>query len=190
MTPHRTTGAPGWRELRQHRIARQRKEAITHRQAKQEQIEDAPAPKRAAPTSRLARLGALPEMNSNRWTGVIIWLVGAYLTSQLLLQMGVADPYSSLFGFALQWALTKAEGPLWQGKGYPRMALFATFIDGGVNAGGVWPFMKNLGQTDFWRMISEIAGQPNLEPSLITIIACSVAIGLATAAAAEYFWNL
>lgn len=136
------------------------------------------------------RLGALPEMNSNRWTAIIIWLVGAYLTSQALAQLGVAEPFNTAFGFAIQFALTKAESPLWKGQGAPKMAILATLIDGGINAGGAWPFMKNLGATDFWTMINDIQGTPGGAPTLATIIACAAAIGLMTAAAAEYFWNL
>lgn len=148
------------------------------------------------------RLGAIPELNSNRWTAIIIWLVGAYLTSQALYQLGVAEPFNNAFGFAIQWALTKAESPLWKGQGAPKMAILATLIDGGINSAGAWPFMKNLGKTDFWTMIQDIlqASEPppqaagaapeRIEPTTATIIVCSVGIGLMTAAAAEYFWNL
>lgn len=136
------------------------------------------------------RLGALPEMTSNRWTAIIIWLVGAYLTSQALFQLGVAEPFNNVFGFAIQWALTKAESPLWRGQGWPKMAVAATMIDAGINAGGAWPFMKNLGQTDFWRMINDIQATPGVAPTLSTIVACAIGIGLITAAAAEYFWSL
>lgn len=195
MTTRSTTGAPGWRELRRHRIERERKEADARKQEREVDDDEEQQPrqkskKKVKRLSPLTRLGSLPAMNANRWTGVIIWLLGAYLTRTFLMQLGVVETFATPIGFVLQWALTKAEGPLWQGKGYPRLALFATLIDGGINSGGAWPFMKNLGQTDFWTMISDIAGTPGQPPTLITIVACAVAIGLATAASAEYFWNL
>lgn len=199
-TQQSTAGAPGWRENRAARIAREVADRVARKQAKR----GAPRAERPAEPERepqkkeestisaphAARSFALPTMNSNKWTGAIIWLVGAYLTRQFLLQLGVAESFATPFGFVIQWVLTKAESPLWQGTGYPRLALFATLIDGGINAGGAWPFMKNLGGTDVWAMVNDVAGTPGAEPTLAAMLVCAVAVGLATAAAAEYFWNL
>jgi hypothetical protein len=190
------------RESRSERIARQREEREERKQQKQEEREAAAieeetaAPsykkkgKKFVASARAARAGVFPSMNANRWTGVIIWLVGAYLTRQFLMQLGVSESYATPFGFVIQWILTKAESPLWQGNGYPRMALFATLIDGGINSGGAWPYMKQLGGTDVWVMINDVAGTPGAEPTLAAMLICAIGVGLATAASAEYFWNL
>jgi hypothetical protein len=128
-------------------------------------------------------------MTANRATAIIIWLVGAWLTSQALAQLGIPEPLHFVFGFAFQWVLTKAESPLWRGKGYPKMAIGATIVDTAINSAGAWPYVKNLRQTDFWTMIKEI-GDTTAEPTMSTIVAVSFGVGAFTAAAAEYFWNL
>ena len=128
-------------------------------------------------------------MTANKATAIIIWLVGAWLTAQAISQLGVPDPMHLVFGLAIQWVLTKAESPLWRGKGYPKMAVGATLVDTAINSAGAWPYVKNIGQTDFWAMIREI-GDTQTEPTKATIVAISFGVGVFTAAAAEYFWNL
>jgi hypothetical protein len=135
-------------------------------------------------------LGFLPTMNANRWTAVVIWLVGAWLSSQALGQLGVPDPLNIVFGMAFQWALTKAESPLWRGTSRPKMAIGATVVDVAINSAGAWPYLKNLGKTDFWKMVRDIAGDQKAEPTQATMITLAVAAGAFTACAAEYFWNL
>jgi hypothetical protein len=136
------------------------------------------------------RLGFLPEMSANRWTAVVIWLVGAWLTSQFLGQLGVPDPFHYVFGLAVQWVLTKAESPLWRGKGYPKMAVGATIVDVVINSAGAWPYIKNLGATDPWKVARDIMGDQKAEPTQSTMITLAISIGAFTAAAAEYFWNM
>lgn len=197
-----------WRELRAERIARQKKERAEilarERDAAEEEDEEEEDDEPAAPArskknkkgkamaapARTARLGYLPTMNSNRWTSLIIWLVGAYLTRAFLVQIGVAEDAATPIGVLLQWLLTRAESPLWRGQGRPAIAIIATLIDGGMNAGGTWVYTRNIGQTDFWAMVQYAAQDPNLVPTVATQIACAIGVGLLTAAAAEYYWNL
>lgn len=191
---------PRWKEMRAQRIARQRAERETQEAEKEEEEEeDAPAKparrgkkiKRVVPKLALKGVSfGLPAMNANRWTSVIIWLVGAFLTRSFLLQIGVAENMATPIGLVLQWLLTKAESPLWQGAGRPPIAIIATIIDGGMNTGGTWVYTKNIGNTDFWKMIQFAANDPALVPSVPTQIACAVGVGVLTAAAAEYYWNL
>jgi hypothetical protein len=116
----------------------------------------------------ITRRLASGQLSSNKATGAVIWLVGAWLTAQALGQLGVPYPFSVAFGLAIQWALTRAESPLWRGKGY----------------------LKNLGQTDFWQMVRDVTGQPQSQPTIVTIVMLALVVGAFTAAAAEYFWNL
>jgi hypothetical protein len=146
--------------------------------------------------------GAVQGLNTNKVTGIIIWLVGAWLTSQTLGQLKVPDPLNIIIGLAIQLALTKAESPVWKGKKTPLMGVGAIAVDTSINSSGAWPYVKNIGDTDFWTMIRDIAmamtpapppgtvAAPPIEPTIATIVAISVGCGLFTAAAAEYFWNL
>lgn len=132
----------------------------------------------------------LTNLSTNKVTAVIIWLVGAWLTAQTLTQLGVPEPFNFVIGLAIQFALTRAETPLWRGQGMPKMALGATAVDIAVNSAGAWPYLKNLGKTDFWAMVRDILSQPDVEPTLATQLAIAAGVGAFTAAAAEYFWNL
>ena len=69
---------------------------------------------------------AASGLNANRATAIVIWLIGAWLTSNTLAQLGIPEPINYAFGLAAQWILTKAQSPLWQGRGYPPMAVGAT----------------------------------------------------------------
>lgn len=216
MAIHSTRGVLGGartmirRETRTQRIARQRTEReereearrIAAAEAAEEEEEEgeteAAAPRTKGKKKRTAARSAartflfvsIPEMNSNRYTAVIIWLVGAYLTRAFVMQIGASEDVATPIAFLVQWLLTKAESPLWRGHGYPRMAVIATLIDGGINTGGTWVYTKNIGATDFWKMIQFAANDPTLVPSVGTQIACAIGAGLLTAAAAEYYWNL
>jgi hypothetical protein len=212
MTISKDIAPSEWQKRRLQRIARQeakrkaRREALHNARevAEQETDEaededDAPAAprkkkgKQSTAPAKAARPGLLPSipaMNTNRYTSVIIWLIGAYLTRAFILQIGVADELATPIAFLLQWLLTRAESPLWRGHGYPRMAMIATAVDGAINTGGTWVYTKNIGNTDFWKMIQFAANDPTLTPSIGTQIAVAIGVGLLTAAAAEYYWNL
>lgn len=203
--------APSVWQQRRLRIAQQKKERKARWDARQKERQEAAAAeaddeededtvttaaprkkkgKQAAAPARAGLLPRMPAMNTNRYTSVIIWLIGAYLTRAFILQIGVADAVATPIAFLVQWLLTRAESPLWRGHGYPRMAMIATAVDGAINTGGTWVYTKNIGNTDFWKMIQFAADDPTLVPSIGTQIAVAVAVGLLTAAAAEYFWNL
>lgn len=126
----------------------------------------------------------------NKTTGIIIWMIGAWLTIQFLKQLGVVEAYATVVGIGLQLALTRAETPLWRGEGIPKMALGAVIVDIAINSSGAWPYAKNIGKTDFWTMVREVAESSTLDPSIATILSMSIGVGAFTAAAAEYFWNL
>lgn len=132
----------------------------------------------------------IANLPSNKVTAIVIWLVGAWLTAQTLAQLNVPEPLNIVFGLAIQWALTRAESPLWRGKGTPKMAVGATIVDVAVNAAGTWPYLKNLNQTDFWAMVRDILSAPEAQPTMATLIVLAVSVGAFTACAAEYFWNL
>jgi hypothetical protein len=123
-------------------------------------------------------------------TAIVIWLIGAWLTSTTIAQLGVPDPINYVFGLASQWILTKAQSPLWKGKGFPAMAVGSVAVDTLVNAAGAWPYSKEVGITDFWQMLRDILDDQDSQPTTAVFIVISVGLGMFTAAAAEYFWNL
>lgn len=128
-------------------------------------------------------------MSINKFIAVSIWLVGAYLTSGALNQLGVPEPFNVIIGAGLQLALTRAEAPLWSGRGLPKMGIAAMIVDVGVNSAGAWPYAKNIGNTDFWAMIRDITSDPNLVANIGTQLSFAILIGAFCAAAVEYFWS-
>lgn len=129
------------------------------------------------------------KLSTNKATSVIIWLIGAWLTAQTLHQLNIPYPVNIIVGLAIQFALTRAESPIWRGKGFPKMGIAATVVDVAVNAAGAWPYIKLLGNTDFWKMLQDLMQSP-ADPTLATLVVLVIGVGAFTACAAEYFWNL
>lgn len=130
------------------------------------------------------------SISTNKSIGIIIWLLGAWLTTRALAQMGVPEPVNIFIGIAAQLALTRAESPIWRGRGYPKMAIGALLVDVAINTPGAFIYTKNVGSTDFWTMLKEITNSPGLEANTPTQLALAIGVGTFTAAAAEYFFNL
>lgn len=130
------------------------------------------------------------SLTLNQFIAICIWLVGMFLTSKTLMQLGVTEEISAISGFVLQLALTRAEAPLWKGRGLPKMAIAAVVVDVLINSAGAWPYTKNIGATDFWTMVRDLSSDPTLQATIGTQFAFAFIAGAFTAAAAEYFWNL
>ncbi len=133
--------------------------------------------------------GKAKGLSTNKSIAVIIWLAGAWLTTQALAQLGVAEPFNVIIGIGSQLALTRAESPIWRGRGYPKMAIGALIVDVAINSAGAWPYTKNIGKTDFWMMVKEASDSPGLVANTATQLALAMGVGMFTAASAEYFWN-
>jgi hypothetical protein len=135
-----------------------------------------------------ARSSLMPKLSANKTIGIVIWLAGAWMTAQFLRQLGVPRPFDSVFGCGIQAALTFGERPLWRGHGYPKFAVLCTIGDTLLNGAGILPYAVNLGDTDFWRLLS-LAMQSSGAPALATILVFTALVGGLTAAAPEYFWS-
>lgn len=141
-------------------------------------------------------LPTLPQQfTTNHYTSIAIFIVGTWLSRNALLQFGVKNLIiSTVAAFVLQWFLTKAEQPLWA-RGMPFthrftiISLFALVVDVTFNSVGAWPYVRNLGSTDIWKMIQEMTSTADA-PNKAIIIGICAAIGLFIAGAVEYFWNL
>lgn len=132
---------------------------------------------------------ALPKLSADKTIAILIWMVGAWLTVQFLHQLGVPSPVDALAGLAVQAALTFGERPLWRGRGKPPLAVVFALVDTLLNGAGALPYLLNLGNTDFWRLLS-LAMQSSAAPAITTILVCTALVGGVTAAAPEYFASL
>jgi len=128
-------------------------------------------------------------MSTNKFIGLSIWIAGAWMTTNTLSQLGISQPLNIIIGILLQLALTRAESPIWSGNGVPKMGIGALIIDVAVNSGGVWPYVKNIGNTDLWNMIKDVAEDPSMIAGVGVQLFVAIFIGTLAAAAAEYFWN-
>jgi hypothetical protein len=132
----------------------------------------------------------------NRLAAGVAWLGGAFTTWLFIAAIAPSLPWFIGAGFALliQWVLTLAERPLWRWllrRSGGRMVLLGfavTFIDGLLNAGGLYPHMRRLAKTDVGTMIAEVLNvQPTMGARGAFLLA--LAIGLVVAGLAEYLWE-
>jgi hypothetical protein len=129
------------------------------------------------------------KLSSNKTAGVIIWLISAYTTALFIGQIGIKEPISYGLGLAVQWLFTKAETPIWRGRGYPALGIVVTAVDVLFNAVGVWPYVRDqFGATDLWKMLTDITNDPS-PPSLFVRFLIVLVVGIAVAAGPEYFWS-
>jgi hypothetical protein len=133
----------------------------------------------------------------NRVASVISWLIGVLFTYLLL--RDVAPALGLLLALTIaggsQLLLTLAERPLWRWAlrrkgGKPVLfAVGVTMVDGGINAGGIYPFVPELSKSGLGKMLIEIFGlSPAVSAPAAGVIA--LAIGLLVAGLSEYLWEM
>lgn len=147
-----------------------------------------------APTQKLMTSGQqlarrAGSLTSNKTAGLVVWLISAYTTTLFIDQIGLAGPVAYALGIAIQWLFTKAETPIWRGRGYPKLGIIVTVVDVAFNAVGIWPYVRDrLGATDLWKMIGDVTG--DISPPTLTVrIIAVLVVGAAVAAGPEYFWS-
>jgi hypothetical protein len=135
-------------------------------------------------------------IDTNRIAAVVAWLLGVFTT---YLFAARAMPSASWFVSLLlagtaQWLLTVAERPLWRfvmrrsGGRMVSLGLVVTFIDGLLNAGGIYPYMGRLAQTDVGIMLTEVLSVKSaMTPTSAFLLA--LALGLVVAGLPEYLWE-
>lgn len=140
--------------------------------------------------------------NGNRITAAVIWMLGAYLTSRTIAQMGfglVANPDGTFSmglmtyvaaGF-IQFMITKGEAPIWRGRGWPALSIILLAVDIFItNMPGALPYAQNIGNTEFWTMLTTFTNNPQLQATTSTQAGVAMLMAIVTAAAPEYFWSL
>lgn len=133
----------------------------------------------------------------NRIASVIAWLIGVLFTYLLLTAVvpTLGWFWALVIALGSQLLMTIAEKPLWRWalrrKG-GKLVLFGvgvTLIDGGINAGGIYPYVPRLVDTSVGKMLIEVF---NLSPKVSTPAAALIALafGLLIAGLAEYLWEM
>lgn len=125
----------------------------------------------------------------NRVAAGIMWLIGLAAT-WLLFAAFLPDAPIVVSGSAAliaQGLLTWFERPIWQGR--PNMlGLAGIAIDTLLNAGGVFPYIRRIGETPPGAMLLDVfGGDTSIRPGVALIL--SLVLGFLIAAAPEELWR-
>jgi hypothetical protein len=132
----------------------------------------------------------------NRLAAFVAWLIGVFFTYLFLSRIAPAIGMfiALLLALGLQGLLTMIERPLWRWAARRKggrllfTALAATALDAGINAGGMFPYIPRLAQTDLGLMLIEVFKlSPNVSAPAAALIA--FLIGLLAAGAPEALWE-
>jgi hypothetical protein len=133
----------------------------------------------------------------NKVASGLAWLIGVLFTYLLLREAARGRGFLLALGIAGggQLLLTLAERPVcaWalRRKG-GKLVLFGagvTLVDGGINAGGIYPYVPRLPNTGLGKMRIEVFGlNPTVSAPAAAVIA--LAMGLLVAGLAEYLWEM
>lgn len=136
------------------------------------------------------------RLDTYRIAAVIAWLLGCF-TTYLFIARAAPDVswlVSAAIAAAAQWLLTIAERPLWRfllrrrGGRLVALGVVVTLLDGLLNAGGIYPYMGRLAQTDVGVMLSELLRVEQAMSSTSAFL-LAFAIGLVVAGLPEYLWE-
>jgi hypothetical protein len=133
----------------------------------------------------------------NKVASGMAWLIGVLFTFLLLHEVAptLGWLWALLIAGGSQLLLTLAERPLWRWalrrKG-GKLVIFAigvTLVDGGINAGGLYPYIPRLSKSGLGKMLIEVfALSPDISNSAAAVIA--LAMGLLVAGLSEYLWEM
>lgn len=137
--------------------------------------EKAPPPRRSGPGPRVA--------------AVVVWLAAVYTTYLAIVSLQPGTPWwlSAVFALGAQYVFTMAERPIMS----CRANLFTLVVfafDAAVNAGGLFPLLRNVGRTPTAQMLaaSGVAPVVDVTPALLL----SLVAGAIIAVAPEALWRM
>lgn len=139
--------------------------------------------------SLLKPMGRAPSIPGGKIAAVVAWFGAVYTTylSVQALQPGTPLLIMTVTAFVVQFVFTVAERPIMRGK--PGLFTIAVFIlDALINAGGVFPTLRNIGKTPTAQMIAA-AGTPatvDVWPAILI----SLVVGGIIAVAPEALWRM
>lgn len=120
---------------------------------------------------------------------VAVWLAGVWTTYLLIARIvdGQAWYTSTIEAMIVQGFLTALESPVWRGRPGP-VNVAAVVVDTLANAGGIYPFMQNIGATPPAQMFIQAF---RLDGTISPIVAVSLALifGFILAAGPEALWR-
>lgn len=137
---------------------------------------------------RFANTTAPQRTSVNKGGAIVVWLAGAWTTSVFLTGLAVPSPFNVIIAFIIQILLTKGQSPFWVSRERGFAAILCIIIDAFLNGAGMWTYIKNLGETAVWKMISEWVGS-SAPPSIPVLILVTVTLALLVAAGPEVLWN-
>lgn len=119
----------------------------------------------------------------------LVWLGAVYTTYLAVSALQADTPWFIMLpvAAAIQYVLTMAEKPVLQGK-IGIFTVVVLLIDGVINAGGLFPMLRNVGQTPTAQMAA--AGGVASDVGSMPAILLSLLFGLIIAAAPEALWKM
>lgn len=130
----------------------------------------------------------------NSMAASIIWVTGLWTTSTSLVELHVPGP-TFLYAIALQSILTNGQGPLWHAaqrigrRGALIIGIVCLLIDIGFNIGGLWIYLRHLGDTTMWAAISAATNNPN-PPTMLTCFMVTAGVAVVVALGPEAMWDV
>lgn len=120
---------------------------------------------------------------------LIIWLAGVYTT--MLFLAGLLPELDAMrhwmIAVVIQLVLTIAQSEFWSGR-RGLVATIAVVVDMAVNAGGLWPLLRNIDMTPTWRLLESAMLVPS-DASGAVVLAVTIGVSLFIAAAPERIWR-
>lgn len=132
---------------------------------------------------------ALPRFPGGKIAAGLAWLGAVYTTYLMFVGLQPGTPASVAIPVALvvQFVLTMAERPILAGR--PGIFTVAVFIlDTLINAGGVFPALRNVGRTPTAQMLASAGTAATVEtwPAILL----SLVVGAIIAVAPEALWRM
>lgn len=139
--------------------------------------------------SLLKPMGRAPSIPGGKIAAGVAWLGAVYTTylSVSALQPGTPLTIAVVTAFIVQFVFTVAERPIMRGR--PGIFTIAVFIlDALINAGGVFPTLRNIGKTPTAQMIAAAGTPATVE--VWPAILISLVVGGIIAVAPEALWRM
>lgn len=138
---------------------------------------------------RPIRAPALPRISHGKIAAGLAWLGACYTTylAVVSLQPGTPTQIAIAVALVLQFVLTAAERPLLRGR--PDLFTGAVLVlDAAINAGGIYPALKNIGRTPTAAMLTDVGVAASMDVWPAVIVA--LLFGAIIAAAPEALWRM
>lgn len=139
-------------------------------------------------------LALLTRGTANSLAASVIWVTGLWTTATFLTELEVVGP-TFLYAILLQAILTNGQGPIWHPaqrqhrRGAFIIGIACLIVDIGLNIGGLWIYLSNLGETTLWAAVSAAANNPS-PPTALTCFMITVGVAMIVALGPEALWDL